>query len=1525
MRPSTRWIVLAAALVQACGGGDLLQEERDASNLDTQLGPACADSEIDWPASSTTDQCSGPWEYQSACCITSHVGTSCRHAHAVGTYTSENFASGGTYTCTHKTCEYLCYAPAGKEVVGGKAGVTCPRTCTCDAGYWTYPSCDTLKNISGAYYKDIVKQRVVDTYQFGTTTQCKIDPATGIAGLPTDITAAAVRGGGGTASYCYYLVFNAPNGQQNVCNSESDLAMCGPDLAQPIYGACVPGRTTNPAPDGTPHQEVDPIAKAACTSLAKGYSGRNLSKQQLIDGNPMVVSAYRYLDSTCLSCENVGGLQDMASVQAKFQCLRGQIELPKAGAPAYDDVAIDHLKRLFEAYGHWLTQAQVDFAVTQYENRPDVQPACGTSWDAPAEAAPSSTLNLLRNDLQMCNRLVQPHAASQADPATRNGPLPRLDWLVTPKCVGTIAQTKNAAAGNPNLQTYLDKAIALSVAVSKTGFRYIGNDALLEPRSAVLARNLQQLGSWYTSAKAGAYGGPDASSNLGRDTSALAGGIWDGLYTADLAALRGRASDGSLQDLELTDHLNLELRKDIELLGALFPSAGQPPLTGAPALYLVADGLEMLSERLGHYAPYHDLGCKFLGCRTRKTEVSALNDLLGKIADRAALYGSVGDASYVAGRASTWNEWRSIFARIADPTLHASVFQQAVLDALPPGYFGANPPQYTTDLVLAPPDGSAQPLQTISSFVTAAAGRTTNYGQTGLFLDGSDDALSHTLRFEDWPDVKARVNDAVQGLEDEIGRYDAGRAGLAVDLLDEIELQQTQTSLDLRLQNLAADVQRLGRTMAELRLGGSIDAALFSQEALKFEQKMRALQDAGTPLYPVNDRWLDPISGQAVYSGNGSFANLSEVAVRDAAGALVHVSGGRGDVLNFAVSGKYSPTCAMRSLGGRFAGVNLTGVEGALTGPEGFELVYSSGSFQAHSFSETTQHRWSLSVEACGGLSTPPVTEAIGFTAHVQVCAGYDYSYSRTTEDKNGWEDRSSAGFSKGLRLPNTPFPNYPVGSLLAVAVAKDQQPTRSAIRSVQVVQPQGSIVLTEDVDVYLVVNDKACGDASGALNMRVTTLSRPLSGSAARNLAEAMSAVVVDLGAQWTTIISAGRILPDQMAGIRLRAWEALRSSVEQGWQFSSYYPEIVTGFFDAWLGYEIVKTERAVDLVGLNEDYRAKIMEMRVLDADLDAVDRRGRLHALFPVWTLANLDGNQLGAQTDYVALVATQQLHPFVRIRYPEALDGANLTSLAALVDGTSTNNWSSPLDDVGTLVRNAVNSVMNYADYADSQANKTFTQVVVRFPNPDVVRTFQPTYTDGHTADPLRSKTVWDAIKGNRAVQVEIRPEDIYGQGNAEASLSCWAAAPVVGAMALYFESAGCSASGDQTGCIDVNWNTLDKRAETFVASPMRFTTRSGVDSRRFVDRAWLNSQKNKALWGAEGYAVDYFLSARAANPVVYSQGVKGISPFTTFDFSPMVGTLYPPASGASPYALVLVLELQAVQKATSMPGIGTCP
>jgi hypothetical protein len=1500
MRRSARWIVFAAALAQACGGGNDSEQQGEAL-----VGDACLDSEIDWSPGSMTDACSGPWEYDSACCVVGHLNAQCKHVGVVGDYvTTRSTYEQATTKCVSQSCKsvcnYICAPGSGDDRKQPSECWSCRQVCTCTrySTTYSYPNCNTTSTEAAA-----AKNSVVDQYA-----GCTIDPVSGVSGDPNTFVTVKSAVLDAAAETCTFTIANAPNGARNTCDYDRD-PVCGISLSEPTYGACVPNLPNNQNLDGTPQEEVNPLAHSECSGVGKGYSGLGLGRQQLIDQNPKVVSAYRYLDAACLSCENVGSLLDRAGVQAKFECLRQQIVLPATATAA--SPAIDHLKRLFEAHGHWLTQEQADFASSVYEAYPGVQPQCGAYWTAPAEPSPSPQLASLRSDLQLCDRLLQPHAASQS--TTKAGPVTRLDWLMTPKCTGTIAQAKSAAAGNANLQTYLDKALELSVGVGRTGFRYMG-DAAFETRPVALATNLQQLGTWYASAKTGAYAGSDAASKLALDTSALSGGIWDGLYTADLAALRGRASDGSLQDYELTDHLNLELRKDIELLGALFPPTGQtPPLTGAPALYLVSDGLQMLSERLGDYAPYHDLGCKFLGCRTRPTEVSALNALLASLADRTALDAAVTAAGSVPGRASTWSEWRTTFARIADPTLHPAVFQQAVLDALPPGYFGSNPPQYTNDLVLAPPEGSAQSLQTISAFVTAAAGRTTNYGQTGLFLDGSDDALSYPLRFEDWPGVKNRVSEALSLLDTAIAQYDGARASLALDLMNEIDLQQTHASIDLRKENLADEIERLGTTMAQLRLGGSIDASLFAREAQKFEQNMRALQDAGTPLFPVNDSWLAPISGRGRYSGSGTFADVSEVAVLEA-GVPVKLTGGKGDVINLSVSGQYSPTCSMRTLGGKYAGIDLTGVEGALTGPEGFEFVYSNGSFQTHSFTEATQHSWSASVSACAGFG-------ISFVS-AQACVGYQYSDSRSTQDGNGWESRSSAGFSKGLRLPNTPFPNYPVGALLAVQVPANQTPLRSTIRSVQVVQPQGSIVLTGDVDVYLVVNDRDCAEASGALNVRATTLSRPLAGSAARNLRDAMGAVVLDLETQWTSIISAGRILPDQMSGIRARAWQSLRSSVEQGWQFSSYYPEIVTGFFDAWLSYEIVKAERAVDLVGLNEDYRSKLMDVRVLAAEADAVDRKQRLQRLVPTWTLANLDVSHLSAQTDYVALVANQQLYPFVSLRYPEVLAAMPTASLVALADGTASNNWSSPIDDLGTLVRNAVADVMNYTDSADGQANKTLTHVVVRFRDPNDVRMFGP--TDGHTADPVRAAAVWSAIRGGRAVQVEIRPEDVYAQGNGEGSLSCWASAPVVSAMALYFESAGCSTPGDQSGCTDGNWNTLDKRSETFVASPMEFTTPSGVDSRVFVDRSWLNSQKNKVLWGPEGYAVSYFLSARASNPAVYAQGVRGVSPFTTYDISPMEG-LYPPASGIDPYALVLVLELESVQKANPMPGVDSCP
>jgi hypothetical protein len=107
----------------------------------------------------------------------------------------------------------------------------------------------------------------------------------------------------------------------------------------------------------------------------------------------------------------------------------------------------------------------------------------------------------------------------------------------------------------------------------------------------------------------------------------------------------------------------------------------------------------------------------------------------------------------------------------------------------------------------------------------------------------------------------------------------------------------------------------------------------------------------------------------------------------------------------------------------------------AETGPEGYWVSLSNGSFTSHSTTDSTDTRKSIgaSIRACATATTGAPESRLRFAIEACIHASIDRIWSDATADSNGVEARTSASFASGVRLPATPFPEAPAGSLLAV------------------------------------------------------------------------------------------------------------------------------------------------------------------------------------------------------------------------------------------------------------------------------------------------------------------------------------------------------------------------------------------------------------------------------------------------------------------------------------------------------------
>jgi hypothetical protein len=1064
-----------------------------------------------------------------------------------------------------------------------------------------------------------------------------------------------------------------------------------------------------------------------------------------------------------------------------------------------------------------------------------------------------------------------------------------------------------------------------AVEVMKTGFGAM--DATLSTSTArlpVLQRRLWTLGRWYDAARVDAYADAAdgrASDKLGSDTSATVGSIWSSIHRKDRSVLVG-----SQPEVELESFLKAGFDSDAELLRALF-STYQPPITtppgpplsSGPALMFLADGFRSMAERLDALTPVHDFGCLYLDCAANpgavpakpetRTELSTIFRLLASLHDKPALTAALdeGDQAAAASTAyfssSRWTPWRNLFDLVRAG--HETVVQPAVRQLRE---FPAD--SYDPAWVTTAPPGSPRALFDLAGTVAHARERHATYVSVGQFQYPKGRLLPTGLLSSKIQDIKSLVNTTGQQLDAAVNDYRTNVQSLVTARLGDIDNARNEAELASRKQGLLQQAFSLSADDAGLKVTASIDPARSGDVTARISEVLATLETEGAAYTPSV---LVPMvaigSGASAWTG-GVVNDVRSIAVTGVrGGGSLLASGVAGDIAQLEVGGTWSPTCALQAQNGSFAGIALDApavLRDAKTTSDGFSLSYSGGSFHAQSHSFTTSQAWSASAEVCAGGGF--------FFVSAKACAGY--STARTTADStsSGSESRTGAAFAVGLRLPQTPFRDFPAGALIAVQVAPG---TGTMLDATVVQSPLTALVFKQPADVYLVVNDLHCNaPGTGQLNLSATQL-RP-AGAKARALASAMGAIWAAKSSEMEAIVSQGRMLPDQAAAFRSDAWQALRTACSAELQQPcepTAYPPVLQGFFASWIDTQVVNVERSIEHLRIGREFDQLNLQVNAVTADIDAVARKGRYASLMPYWTLQNLNLAEplLRTSVDNYMSMIREVLHPMVHLRYPEALQGVSGA------DQFLTQDWYNvTISNVATSLKNFGQSLTGKLDLAviqaaSSSSDALVTDAIVRFQNPYLMPYPDVNGFTGRVVTDGRSTAIWDAINAFEPVTFDLKPEDLYQDGAVSNLLPCTLVAPSIKKMAFYV-----STSSPQAATRNMDTSS----APTNFGRYMLFPTKMGNEILEFGNEEWLTTNP-KFLYGVESEATRKFAEWDLST---YTLGPAGISPFDTWAVGQMVDqngvNLGNPFGDATEFLVVMQLEARRVS--TKVPGVGTC-
>ncbi len=933
------------------------------------------------------------------------------------------------------------------------------------------------------------------------------------------------------------------------------------------------------------------------------------------------------------------------------------------------------------------------------------------------------------------------------------------------------------------------------------------------------------------------------------------------------------------------------------------------PAGGEPLLALLGEALAPLSERLDDQSTYHDFACQFRDClaTANASAVVQFYRILSHLGTAAEL-GATLDAT-----AGDLGQWKPIFrvlnanrARL-DAALTAAAAgkgaEGADLDALPPA------------------------VRPFFKIMRNARERVARFNATGQF--------SPAARSLDSGQDQATRQAVIDAINAKLGPFIARKDRYNNDLIalarETLGSMNDATELT-RITNLVAQKEQV-RANLEADVRGLQNSA--DQEARRLGDILTSFQQLETgldqnQLIDVGNSVAFSASGaHARYLGPGGNPNVEALSIHP---GIAVVSG---QMLQVQASGSWSPTCALRKNVMQVLkplspetppGPVAIDLSDAVTGPEGFSLQWTGSGF--HAGSTTTSAGWSFEAGARGEVCVGE--DFIGFDANACLFTSARYQHSNTSADSSGNELRTTAAFSKGLRLSNLPFPDAPAGSLLAVVKAR----TGGALLDVQVVQGPGVMVpVTQDANVYFVVNDRACVFPERPITDRQLTVRANVIVTlkdVAPKVVEAMNVVLKDVRPYEAIYADQGRILPSQISFLRSQAALKLVDKLDDlNPPISTEdLPAPLLTLFNAFVDREIVRVERAVELKAIDRQLALLKLEVEALQAGVLAGGEQSSVRNLLLAHMVRNLDAEVLRAETRALVEQTRDYLLPMLELWYPIYLqskrnEGAFKNNLTAL---SESGDLDGDLTALATAAAEVVNSLLHgflAAPFGNKPQGAELPIVLVSFPRPSVrVPNALTGDFDSHwrIVDGTRSGMVWSAIERREVARLSLTAADLYARSSTQGTLPCSEVTPVIRGIRFLFAS---TKIGDYMNAGELNG--LGRTLGGIAPEQQTFLTELGEAHYILAPGSVYHKFSGSVLYGRDAelreLVDESFTNDDSTRPV-------GLSPFGTYeiDFRD-IDAEWPGSTGlgideAEEFVVAMQLDSKAVT--SYPPGVAVC-
>ncbi|SEK79688.1 hypothetical protein SAMN05444354_102369 [Stigmatella aurantiaca] len=1300
----------------------------------------------------------------------------------------------------------------------------------------------------------------------------------------------------GGDSTCTYTLVNVPK-TYNVGNS----AVCGAgsscnDTTKPIYKSCRHinhGLAANTAECG-PVKRYTAAGASMTQAWTEATSAWTARQTDVVSTNLLDTSDFVQVP-TCKTCEDkpLSPTSTQSTVNTKYTCLDTQLNavstLPSGVAPsgvnraALESQLTAALKLLYELKADLLTPAQQSRIRALYTSAPTAKIDCGVSFAAPA-VSPSCVINLgpLNAQLDMCMRLTASHVPAAAA------------YTGIDACIDLADDV--AVLGEPICQgeAYREAWRGAWQGMFERSVSSLKREASLRPQHAELQAKLATIQRWYSASRQFLSPTPADDAQLWKDLSKTFSIFWKGLYQGGLLD-----SSSAQLNTSVVDPFNTGLQTDAAVLAAALqpaPGASQLPLQGPPLLMLMGDSLRGLHERMEDFSRLHDLGCRFKGCAAGavKTEVSELWSLFAAMASPTELQGAVNGATHLAGAPSPRRqEWRTLFGLLQQ---RHGEFQNAVTTTL------GTTPYSPTLLTGAQLPSLPEPAVALARLIQDGMARTQSYQASGIFLSTLHDSLHMGIQETKQQALDMQISTSKQALQNAIVDYQNSRSTFIGARVQEMNNTQTQQTLEAHIEQKQAQFGHLAEDLAGLRANAATEEAAFSNFAQSFNTLLEAegadVENLALERGPPQLLSLSAANARFV-SSSSSGGDLNNFAVQKN-GAVWKLETHAGDMVNVTVSGQWTPSCALSTaqfFNPSTAQYSPLSQGAPLTGPEGYLVSYQNNSFSAQAYSHTEHSSSSNSDRACAGLKAEftiggefakmALGASMSAYASAEACMSSETGSRDASEQTNTWEQRASAAYSTGVRVPNTPFPRFPAGSLLLVEMEK-QGTNVAAIRDVHVVQASSNTFLIgamkglpqgapdPGVDVYLVVNDTASctPDASHALSVSVQHLV-PL-GAAAVQASKAMAQTLTDLRGSTELLVAQGRVLPHELIAKQEAAMAQLHLACAQC--DLEQFPPSMMALYNAFLSKELAQMERRVEIRSVERALTLALLEMQGLANDLESTSEIGRMLRLVPAWSLRNLDGEQLRTSAQGLSTLVTDYLYPVIDLRYPSLL--ATLQTEPKLTQ-LVTADWTDSYVNLANTALDAVNSIQTGLSTARlGLQNPSLVMMGLSFPRPgrDVSQSLW------RKASGERSAAVWGGLLSGDPSQplrftLQITPEDLYSvDGASTGTIQCSEATPILRRLVLFWARSGSSSTPNSY------YNDQYLRSATQLSPHQVFPTHDGFKTYYMEKSQWLTGQ-SRMLFGLTSEVFSFVQSKELSLPEAQQTSTgEGLSPFSTMTF-----------------------------------------